>query len=202
MTESLVLYVPTRCSWELEKGKAPFLSPCALGRQVEQLQGRAQLLMDGELLLHLDVADAIGERRDDGLLDHLGNLEASAVDALDVLLQGLSWLLLDVAQVAHGRGPVASALEVGDEAGAHLVPGGDRARRQVQEPGAGTVLECHGKPIRHDLLVPVGGFDAQLIELEELCRVSRAIVARGQIWLELAGQATLRSSAVNVGNMP
>ena len=84
---------------------------------------------------------------------------------LDVLLQGLSWLLLDVAQVAHGRGTVASALEVGDEAGAHLVPGGDRAWGQVQKSGAGPVLESHGKPVRHDLLIAVGRLDAQLVEL-------------------------------------
>src|SRR5512140_479836 len=72
-------------------------------------------------------------------------------------------------------------LEVGDEAGAHLVPGGDRAWSQVQEPGACPVLERHGKPVRHDLLVSVGSFDAQLVELEELRRVSRAVVARRQV---------------------
>ena len=82
---------------------------------------------------------------------------------------------------------VASTLEVGDEAGVHLVPGGDRAWSQVQEPGAGLVLERHGKPVRHDLLISVGGLDAQLVELEELCRVSHAIIARRQVWLELAG---------------
>ena len=53
--------------------------------------------MDCRLLLHLDVTDAIKEFRDDGLLSHIGNLEASAVEALDVLLQGLSRLLLDAA---------------------------------------------------------------------------------------------------------
>ena len=72
--------------WELEEGEAPFLSPCALGRQVEQLQGCAQLLVDGELLLHLDVTDAIREHGDDGFVRHLGDLEAGAVEALDVFL--------------------------------------------------------------------------------------------------------------------
>ena len=33
-----------------------------VGRQVEQLQGCAQLLVDGELLLHIDVSNAIRER--------------------------------------------------------------------------------------------------------------------------------------------
>lgn len=50
----------------------------------------------------------------------------------------------------------------------------------------GTVLERHGKPVRHDLLVPVGGFDAQLVELEEIRRVRHAVVAWGQIRLELS----------------
>ena len=88
----LLLWVRNR---ELEEGEAPLLSSCALGRQVEQLQGCAQHLMDGELLLHLDVTDAIRERGDDGLVRHLGDLEANIVEALDVLLEGLSWLLLD-----------------------------------------------------------------------------------------------------------
>ena len=87
------------------------------------------------------------------------------VEALDVLLQGLSRLLLDAAQVTHDWRTVASALEVGDEAGAHLFPRGDRAGRQVQEPGAGTILERHGKPIRHDLFISVGRLDAQLVQL-------------------------------------
>ena len=123
------------------------------------------MFMDCELLLHLDVTHAIREGQDDGLLGHLGDLKASVVEALDELLQGLSRLLLGAAQVAHGRGPVAGALEVGDESGAHLVPGGDCAWSQIQEPGAGPVLECHGKPVRRDLLVSVGSFDAQLVEL-------------------------------------
>ena len=58
--------------------------------------------MDSELFLHLDVADAIGERGDDGLIRDLGDLETSVVEALDVLLEGLSWLLLDAAQVTFG----------------------------------------------------------------------------------------------------
>ena len=40
---------------------------------------------------------------------NLGNIEASAVEALDVVLQGLSRLLPDAAQVTHGRQTVASA---------------------------------------------------------------------------------------------
>ena len=79
---------------------------------------------------------------------------------MDVLLQGLSWLLLDAVQVTHDWRTVVSALEVGDEAITHLVLGGDCARSQVQEPGAGPVLECHGKPVRHDPFVSIGGFDA------------------------------------------
>ena len=59
--------------------------------------------MDGELLLHLDIMDAIGERKDDGLVRQLGNLEADVVEVRDVFMQGLPRLLLDVEQVAHGR---------------------------------------------------------------------------------------------------
>ena len=40
-------------------GEAPLLGPGALGREVEQLQGRAQIFVDGNLLLHLDIADTI-----------------------------------------------------------------------------------------------------------------------------------------------
>ena len=84
--------------------------------------------MYGELLPHIDIADATRKCRNDGLMRHLGDLETNVVEALDVLLQGLSWLLLDAAQVTRSRRAVASALEVGDEAVAHLILGGDRAR--------------------------------------------------------------------------
>ena len=70
--------------------------------------------------------DAVGEHRDDGLVYHLGDLEADVVEVLDVLLQGLSWLLLDASQVTRSRRAVASALEVGDETLTHLALGGDR----------------------------------------------------------------------------
>ena len=90
-------------------------------------------------------------------------------------------MLLDAAQVTHGRWAVASALEVGDEAVAHLVRGGNRALRQVQESGVSTILESHRKPVRHDFLVAVGLSDAQLIELQELRGVGGAIVARRQV---------------------
>ena len=53
--------------------------------------------MDGELFLHLDFADTVRKRGDDGLVCDLGDLEVGAVEALDVLLEGLSWLLLDAA---------------------------------------------------------------------------------------------------------
>ena len=116
----------------------------------------------------------------------------SVVEALDVLLEGLSWLLLDAAQVTRSWLAVTSALEVGDEAVAHLVPGGDRAVLQVQEPGAGSILQSHGKPVLHDFLIAVGCFEAQLVELQELRGVGGAVVARRQIRFELAwlGDAT------------
>ena len=50
------------------------------------------LLVDSQLFLHLDVTDVVGERGDDGLVRDLGVLEAGVVEALDVLLEGLSWL--------------------------------------------------------------------------------------------------------------
>ena len=87
--------------------------------------------MHGELLLHLDVADAIREHGDDGLVGYLGDLDACTVEALDVVLRGLSLLLLDAAQVARNWEAVASALEVGDEAVANLIPGGNQTWRQV-----------------------------------------------------------------------
>src|SRR3954467_915327 len=175
------------CGRQLEEGEASLLSSGALGRQVEQLQGGAEVFMHRQLLLHLDVAHAIREGRNDGFFGHPGDLEARAIEALDVLLQGLSRLLLDAAHVAHGGRPVAGTLEVGDEASAHLVPGGDRAWGQVQEPSASTFLQRHGEPVRHDLFVPVGRFDSRLVELEELRGISCAVVARRQVRLELAG---------------
>ena len=53
---------------ELEEGEVSLLSPRALVRHVEHLQSSAEVLVDGELVLHLDVADTVGEHRDDGLV--------------------------------------------------------------------------------------------------------------------------------------
>ena len=58
---------------------------------------------------------------------------------------------------------------------------GARFRSQVR-----AILERHGEPIRHDLLVSVGGYDAQLIELQELRGVRCAIIAGREVRLELA----------------
>src|SRR3954469_5921519 len=49
------------CGRQLEEGEASLLIPGALGRQVEQLQGGVEVFMHRQLLLHLDVAHAIGE---------------------------------------------------------------------------------------------------------------------------------------------
>ena len=57
---------------------------------VEHLQGRAYVLMDGELVLHLDVLDAIIERRGDGLVRRLWDLEANIHEATYVLVQVLA----------------------------------------------------------------------------------------------------------------
>ena len=57
---------------------------------------------------------------------------------------------------------------------------------QVQDPGAGPILESHGKLVRHDFLIAVGRFDAQLVELQELYGVGGVVVVRRQIRLELA----------------
>ena len=48
-------------SWQLEEGKVPFLGPSALGRQIEQLQGGAQVFMDRKLLFHLDITYTVEE---------------------------------------------------------------------------------------------------------------------------------------------
>ena len=42
-------------------------------------------------------------------LETLVDLEVNIVEALDVLLQGLPWLLLDAPQVTHGTRAVAIA---------------------------------------------------------------------------------------------
>ena len=43
------------------EGLLPFLSPGALGCQVEQLQGSAHVFTHRQLLLHLDIVHVVGE---------------------------------------------------------------------------------------------------------------------------------------------
>ena len=56
----------------------------------------------------------------------------------------------------------------------------------------GAVFERHREPVHHDFLIAIGRLDAQLVDLQELRGAGGAVVARRQIWLELArpGDAT------------
>ena len=47
------------------------------------------------------------------------------------------------------------------------------------------VLEGHGEPVRHDLVVAPGGLDGQSIELQKLQGVVLAVVAWTEVWPKL-----------------
>ena len=63
-----------------------------------------------------------------------------------------------------------------------IVPGA-RFKSQVRAPS----LSAMGNQFTMTFSSPFGGFNAQLVELEELRRVGRAVVVRRQVWLELVG---------------
>ena len=76
-------------------------------------------------------------------------------------------------------------LEVGDEDLAEFLSGTDGALGKVKEPRERRVLEGHGDPVGHYLVVAPCSLDRHGVELHELERFVSVIVAWREIWLEL-----------------
>jgi hypothetical protein len=108
--------------WQVVHEEPPLLS---LGTPVGDLaepSNGSQLMIDGQLLPHLDVGDARGERGDDLLIGDRGNLVPHLAEALVVLTKRLALVLTHRLKIVLGGGALVRGHEVSDELTAQVLP--------------------------------------------------------------------------------
>jgi hypothetical protein len=102
--------------------KPPLLSLGAPVGDLEEPDDGSQLIIHGQLLPHLDVGDARGERGDDLLVGDPENLVPHLAEALDVLTKRLALVLTHRIKIILGGGALIHGHEVGDELTAQVLP--------------------------------------------------------------------------------
>jgi hypothetical protein len=93
----------------------PFLGLGVAIGDLEEPDDGGQLIIHGQLLLHLDVGDARGERGDDLLVGDPGDLFPNLAEALDVLTKHLALVLTHHLKIVFGGGALVCGHEVGNE---------------------------------------------------------------------------------------
>jgi hypothetical protein len=135
---------------------------------LEEPNHRSQLIVHGQLLLHIEVGDTHGEHRDDVLVGDPRDFVPHLAEGLDVLSESLTLVLTHHLEVIfHGRALVRGH-EIGDELPERSLPRVDRLVRKVHETSLRCILEGHEEPVGLDALISMSGLDCDDVELEEL----------------------------------
>jgi hypothetical protein len=100
----------------------PLLSLGAAFGDFEEPDDGSQLIIHGQLLPHLDVGDARGERGDDLLIGDPRNLVPHLAEALDVLTKHLTLVLTHRLKIVLGGGALVRGHEVSDELTTQVLP--------------------------------------------------------------------------------
>jgi hypothetical protein len=100
----------------------PLLSLSAAIGDLEEPDDGVQLIVHRQLLPHLDVRDACGERGDDLLVGDPGNLVPHLTEALDVLTERLALVLAHRLKIILSSGALIRRHEVGNELTAQILP--------------------------------------------------------------------------------
>jgi hypothetical protein len=100
----------------------PLLGLRASVGDLEEPDDGSQLIIHGQLLSHLDVRDARGERGDDILVGDPGDLVPHLAKAMDVLTKRLALVLMHRLEIILGGGALIRGHEVGDELTAQVLP--------------------------------------------------------------------------------
>jgi hypothetical protein len=108
--------------WQVVHKEPPLLSLGAPVSDLEEPDNGSQLIIHGQLFLHLDVGDARGERGDDLLIGDPGNLVPHMAEALDVLAKRFALVLTHRLEIILGGGALVRRHEVGDKLTAHILP--------------------------------------------------------------------------------
>jgi hypothetical protein len=99
----------------------PLLGLGASISDLEEPDDGSQLIIHGQLLPHLDVGNARGERGDDLLIGDPGNLVPHLAEALDVLTKRLALVLTHCLKIILGGRALIRGHEVGDEVTAQVL---------------------------------------------------------------------------------
>jgi hypothetical protein len=100
----------------------PLLGLGASVSDLEEPDDRSQLVIHGQLFLHLDVSDAPGERGYDFLIGNLGNLVPHLAEALDILAKRFAIVLTHRLEIILGGGALVRRHEVGDKLTTPILP--------------------------------------------------------------------------------
>jgi hypothetical protein len=111
-----------KCLWQVVHEEPPLLGLGTSVGNLEEPDDGSQLIIHGQLLPHLDVGDAHGERGDDLLIGDPGNLVPHLVEALDVLTKRLALVLTHRLKIILGGRALVHWYEVGDELTAQVLP--------------------------------------------------------------------------------
>ena len=128
--------------------------------------------------------------------DHHGRVDVWDVvlhtaESLNVLAQGLSFLLGEQMKITFLAMRLVSACEGADKLMAQISPR-DGVVRQVHEPRSDVGLEYQREVVGEDLLVaPPGSLHRDGVDAEKLRWMYPAIVLLGHVWLEVLGTGPL-----------
>jgi hypothetical protein len=100
----------------------PLLGLGASVGDLEEPDDGSQLIIHGQLFLHLDVGDARGECRDNLLIGDLGNLVPHLAEVLDVLAKRFALVLTHCLEIILGGGALVRRHEVGYELMGQILP--------------------------------------------------------------------------------
>jgi hypothetical protein len=108
--------------WQVVHEEPPLLGLGAPIGDLEELDDGSQLVIHGQIFLHLDVGDARGEHRDDLLIGDPRNLVPHLAEALDVLAKRFALVLMHRLEIILGGRALVRRHEVGDELTAQILP--------------------------------------------------------------------------------
>ena len=109
-----------------------------------------------------------------------------AAESLNVLAQGLSFLLGEQMKVAFLAMSLVAARKGADKLMAQVGPGGYGVVWQVHEPGSDVGFEHQWEVVGKDLVVPPSGsLHRDGVDAEELRRMRLAVVLLWYVWLEI-----------------
>jgi hypothetical protein len=101
--------------WQVVHKEPPLLGLGTTVSDLEEPDDGSQLIIHGQLLPHLDVGDARGERGDDLLVGDPRNLVPHLTEVLDILTKHLTLVLMHRLKIILSCGALVRGHEVGNE---------------------------------------------------------------------------------------